>query len=195
MRTAPSVRRREVLPAAASPLAVATDFRDPYVDYGRFLTPEGGILIVFKDIDTRLHHTLWRVFAWSAATGGEAWFLLHHSPLQDDWHNAAALLVLAILNFFIVQKPVELYRRVELRPDCLIIDGNDIFWRRHMENGPPAFQPDDDGNSILCGIYGTRWVEYLTLHRFDDLDRMPEVLMAHLQDAMTQLWERADEFR
>src|SRR5262249_6980360 len=148
-----------------------------------FLTPEGGILIVFKDIDTRLRHALWRSFAWSVSTGGEAWFLFHHSPLQVDWNNAAALLVLAVLNFLIVRKPVELYRRVEIRPDCFIIDGSDIYWRRNMENGPPAFQPDDEGNPILCGIYGTRWIEYLTLHRFDDFDRMPEVFMAHLQDA------------
>ena len=45
---------------------------DPYADYGRFLTPEGGILIVYKDLDLRLHHTLWRVSAWTAFTGLKA---------------------------------------------------------------------------------------------------------------------------
>jgi hypothetical protein len=166
----------------------------PYVDYGRFLTPEGGILIVYKDIDTRLRHTLWRILAWTASTGGEAWFLCHHSP-HPVWVNVAALLALAVLNAVIVMKPVELYRRAEIRPDCLILDGSEIFWLRQMENGYPAFQRDDEGNQVLCGIYGTRWVEYLTVRCFDDFDRMPDVLMAHFQDAIAQLWGRAEEFR
>src|ERR1700681_4169471 len=44
---------------------------DPYVDYGRCLTPEGGILIIYKDLDLRLRHTLWRLFVWTVSTGGE----------------------------------------------------------------------------------------------------------------------------
>ena len=55
----------------------------------------------------------------------------------------------------------------------------------------PAFQPDKKGNQLLCGIYGTRFVEYLTVRRFDEFDRMPEVVAAHLQDAMRQLWSAA----
>jgi hypothetical protein len=31
-------------------------------------------------------------------------------------------------------------------------------------------------------------VEFLTARRFDEFDRMPEVMAAHLQDAMRQLW-------
>jgi hypothetical protein len=42
----------------------------------------------------------------------------------------------------------------------------------------------------LCGIYGTRFVEYLTVRRFDELDRMADVFSAHVQDAMMQLWSR-----
>ncbi len=60
-----------------------------------------------------------------------------------------------------------------------------------MEGGWPAFQPDKEGNQILCGIYGTRFVEYLTVRRFDELDRTPEVFAAHVQDAMRQLWSVA----
>ncbi len=33
-----------------------------------------------------------------------------------------------------------------------------------------------------------RVVEYLTVRRFDELDRTPEVIAAHLQDAMRLLW-------
>jgi hypothetical protein len=93
----------------------------------------------------------------------------------------------SVINWLIVAKPVELYRRIEIRPDCMIIEEADLFWRRYMEGGWPSFQPDKEGNQVLCGIYGTRFVEYLTVRRFDELDRMPEVIAAHLQDAMRQL--------
>jgi hypothetical protein len=38
---------------------------------------------------------------------------------------------------------------------------------------------------LLCG---TRFVDYLTVRRFDEFDRSPEALAAHVQDAMRQLW-------
>jgi hypothetical protein len=161
---------------------------DPYQDYGRFLTPEGGVLIVYKDIDERLRHGLWRAFAWTAATGFETWLLFHYSPVQSEAINAACLLILAVLNFLIVVKPVEIYRRVEIRPDCMILEGAEVFWLKFMENGLPAFQKNEEGNQILTGVYGSRFVEYLTVRRFDELDRMPEVFAAHLQQAMQQLW-------
>ena len=41
---------------------------------------------------------------------------------------------------------------------------------------------------ILCGIYGNRFVEYVTSHRLDDNDRTPEVRATYLHDAMTKLW-------
>jgi hypothetical protein len=71
---------------------------DPYVDYGRFLTPEGGILIIYKDLDLRLRHTLWRLFAWTASTGGEGWYVFHHSPLESIWLNLACVLAIGVLN-------------------------------------------------------------------------------------------------
>ena len=165
--------------------------RDPYVDYGRFLTPEGGILIIYKDLDQRLCHALWRVFAWSASTGFEGWLLFFHAQLHDDWIKLACLFTIMAINFFIVARPVEVYRRVEIRPDCMIIEGKDVFWLRMMENGMPTFHPDKDGNQVLSGVYGTRLVEYLTVRRFDELDRMPEVFAAHLKEAMQQLWAAA----
>lgn len=161
---------------------------DPHVDYGRWLTPDGGILIAYKDLDRRLRHTLWRLLAWSAATGLEAWLLLTHSPIQNTWINIALLLLMALINGFIVWKDVEVYRTVEIRPDAMILEGHEVFWLRLMENGWPQFQQDAEGNLVLSGIYGTRFVEYLTVRRFDEHDRMPEVFAAHLQDAMNQLW-------
>jgi len=183
---------RRVLAAPAIPSSSWAGFQpDPYVDYGRFLTPEGGILLAYKDLDLRVRHIFWRVFAWTTTTGGEGWYLFHHSPLHSFWLNLVCLLAVGVINWFIVAKPVEVYRRVEIRPDCMIIEGSDIFWLRYMECGRPAFRPDDEGNQVLCGVYGTRFVEYLTVRAFDEHDRAPEVFAAHVQEAMRQIWETA----
>jgi hypothetical protein len=147
--------------------------------------------MIYKDLDQRLRHIVWGFFAWTIAAGIEAWFLLYHSPLQNGLLNIACLLAVAFVNLLIVIKPVEIYRGVEIRPDCMIIEGQDIFWVRMMENGPPAFNSSQEGNQVLSGIYGTRYVEYLTVRRFDEYDRMPEVFAAHLQQGMEQLWAPA----
>lgn len=174
--------------AARPPLPVGFQ-TDPYLDYGRFLTPEGGILMAYKDLDLRLRHGLLRALAWSTATGFEAWFLLHYSPVQSGAINLACFFAMMIVNAVIVWQPPELYRTVEIRPDCMIIEGKDVFWLRMMETAWPAFHLDEDGNQVLSGVYGTRFVDYLTARRFDDYDRMPEVFAAHLQEAMMQLWK------
>jgi hypothetical protein len=187
----PSARNRNISEASVPSSAWSGFQPDPYVDYARFLTPEGGILMIYKDLDLRLRQTLWRLFAWTVSTGGAGWYLYRYSPLQSVWLNLACLLAVGALNWFIVRKPVELYRRIEIRPDCLVLEGNEVFWLRFMENGYPSFQPDRDDNQVLGGVYGTRFVEYATIRRFDELDRTPEVIAAHLQDAMKQLWEKA----
>lgn len=183
----PTARRAVQIPVTQPTLNFEPD---PYVDYGRFLTPEGGILMVYKDLDLRLRHTIWRLVAWAAFTGIAAVFLLGHSPLDSQAINIAALLIGAVINWLIVAKPVEIYRQIEIRPDCMILDGSDIFWRKYMEGGVPSFRPGADGTQVLCGIYGTRFITYLTVRRFDEYDRAPEVLADHLQDAMRQQWTR-----
>jgi hypothetical protein len=122
----PVVRRE---PSDVAPQhSPAVEFRpDPYVDYGRFLTAEGGIRIVYKDLDVRLRHTLWRIFAWTAATGLEGWFLYEHSPVHTTWINVTCFLAIAVINWLIVAKPVEVYRNIEIRPDCMIIEGAELF--------------------------------------------------------------------
>jgi len=180
---------RPAAPAApAVPLPVGPQ-ADPYLDYSRTLTLEGGVLIVYKDLDLRLRHIFWRFAAWTTVTGLETWFLCVHSPLHNLWIGVACLLAVATVNVFIVAKPVEIYCSVEIRPDCMVLGGSEVFWLSRMENGWPAFQPDEEGNLVLSGIYGTRFVEYLTARRFDEYDRMPEVFAAHWQQAVQQLWE------
>jgi len=163
---------------------------NPYVDYGRLLTPEGGVLISYKGIDDRWRHTIWRILAWSVATFVDSYFVFQPANADHKALSLFCLLVAAIINWLIVRKPVEVYRRIEIRPDCMIIDGTDIFWTRQMEGGCPTFRPDSKGNQVLGGIYGTRFVEYLTVPVFDKLDRAPQVFAAHLQEAMNQLWMR-----
>jgi hypothetical protein len=183
VRSRPPVLRRKPPVVAWSGIETG-----PYLDYSRLLTPEGGILITYKDIDTRLRHILWRVLAWCAYTGLETRLLLFYSPVESEWITILCLIAVAAVNFFILWKLPELYRSVEIRPDCMIIEGSDVFWLSRMDAGWPTFQPDNNGNQVLSGIYGTRFVEYLTVRRFDDYDRAPEVFAAHLQEAMQQLW-------
>ena len=110
--------------------------------------------------------------------------------MSTEWVNIACLVLVAAVNWLIVRKPVEVYRSIEIRTDCMIIEGGDIFWLRWIETNWPVFQTDenDEDNHILCGIYGTRFVEYLTSHRLDECDRTPDVLATHVHDAMTKLW-------
>jgi hypothetical protein len=172
----------------AQPLTTAKE--DAFVDYRRTLTADGGILITYKDYDLRWRHTIWRVFAWLAATGFEVWLVVHHSPVASWWINAACLLLAAATNWLIVMKKVQTYGSVEIRPDGMIVDGGDVFWLRLIESNWPTFKADekDKDEHILCGIYGNRFVEYTTSHRLDELDRTPEILATHLHDAMVKLW-------
>lgn len=162
---------------------------NPYVDYGRYLTAEGGILIWYKDRDRMFWSKVWRVIAWLALTAAEAWFLLVQFPSDSSW-NRYAFVALTFLNYFIVGYSKDVYGSIEIRPDGMIINGKDVFWMRYMEGGRPGFRPESNDKTVLCGIYGTRWVEYVTIRRDGERDRTPEIMAAHLQDAMRQLWER-----
>jgi len=126
---------------------------------------------------------------WLTFTSGEASFIGHHGAYHAAWLSIALIVVVGVVNWLIVCKPIEVLRTIEVRPDCLILDGQDVFWCSKMEGGWPTFQKGSEGQ-VLSGIYGTRFVEYLTVRRFDELDRAPEVLASHLQQAMQQLWTR-----
>ena len=58
-----------------------------------------------------------------------------------------------------------------------------------------SLSDDALGQEIMFGLYGTRFVEYLTIRRFDEYDGMPEVFAAHLQTAMQQLWDPTGTLR
>src|SRR6202040_2026173 len=67
-------RRAATMPAPRPQLPDPTQvdaLKTAFVDYSRHLTPEGGILIIYKDFDVRWRHTLRRIFVWSALTSIE----------------------------------------------------------------------------------------------------------------------------
>jgi hypothetical protein len=51
---------------------------------------------------------------------------------------------------------------VEIRPDAMIVDGEDVFYAEDIGDNWPALQmKDDDPNRmVICGISGTRFIEY-----------------------------------
>lgn len=189
-RSSPQVKRHETarLEPRTGQTADAVPFAPhPYVDYGRYLTAEGGVAITYKDIDERWRFVLRRFVIWGIATAAAAWFLLSHSPVHNLALNFAALIVTAVINWLIVRQPIQVYRSIEIRPDGMILDGRDIFWLRYIESWP-TFEPGPDETQVLSGIYGTRRIEYLTVRCFGDFDSAPTVLANHLKEAMQQLW-------
>jgi hypothetical protein len=183
------------VPARVSPVPVATpaqpslDLRpNPYVDFVRRYTAEGGVEFTYKDLDERWRWIILRWSLWLAATALTCWFAFNVSPLHSPWLNVPALIGMAWVYWLIVAKPVEILRTIEVRPDCLIFNGEDTFFRDRFDLGWPSFVADGLGNLVLSGAYGTRAVEYALIRRFDEHDRAPEVLAAHVQAAMQQLW-------
>lgn len=103
--------------AAWAPLLELLVIRqDAFVDYCRILKPAGGILITYKEYDRRSRHIFWRVFAWSAATGFELWFISTYSLLETCWTNVLCLLVATAVNFLIVPRRSKSFGRSKFAP-------------------------------------------------------------------------------
>jgi hypothetical protein len=160
-----------------------------FFKYRRSLTPEGGVLINYRDADRRWRFKILRAGLWIAMTGVAAWLIHSYSPLNFIL-DAGSYVGTAFICWRIVRRPVEAFRSIEIRPDGMIIDGTDVFWLSLIEDNWPVFQPrdEDPDDQGLCGIYGTRLVEYATVYRFDKNDRTPETLATHVHDAMMKLW-------
>jgi hypothetical protein len=157
--------------------------------YARRFTAEGGIALSYKDVEMTLPIILGKLALWSLACfitylAGSAW-----SPIDSFWWNLAAYVVLAIFYALLFFRPKQVRRTIEIRPDCMIIEGMETFWKENMPLGWPGFMPNDAGHFVLAGVYGTRWIEYLTIRRFDDNDRASEVFASQLAAAMKYQWE------
>jgi hypothetical protein len=189
------VQREAVPERLDTTTALLHDAIEPnaYAGYKRVLTADGGIHITYRNVDMRWRHTIRRILVWTASTVVGGWLLLYHEPLLGDGLNFLCLIALSVVTWLIVRRPVTIYCTVEIRPDGLVLDGKEVFWRERMEGGPPTFQPaeDEENTLVLGGIYGTRFVEFIKAHRFDENDRTAELLATHVQDAIEQIWEKA----
>src|SRR4051812_46345573 len=108
-RPSPRIKRGELLVReptqrqAADAVAFAPN---PYPDYHRSLTAEGGVAIIYKDIDERWRFMVRRLALWSIATGAATWLLLYQSPVRNVAINIAAIIAVAIVNWLIVRQPI-----------------------------------------------------------------------------------------
>jgi hypothetical protein len=79
------------------------EFRpDPYPDYARRFTEEGGVELVYKDIDESLPRTLGKIALWVLAMLTTAAYLHYASPLADAMSNCIGLIVMAVIYAFIL---------------------------------------------------------------------------------------------
>jgi hypothetical protein len=165
--------------------------RSPFKDYVRMLTPEGGILILYKDQDRGLFLKILRIFAWLMATGVGGWLIFYQSSLSG-LHSLLALALLMLVNGLIARRKIVVSHSVEIRPDVMIVDGEQVFYAEDIGEDWPELQmiDDDPDRMVIGGICGTRFIEYMTAHRRDSNDRTPERLAADLEAAIEQLWGR-----
>jgi hypothetical protein len=180
-------------PALVGELDPIIERRGPFKDYVRILTPEGGILILYKDQDCGWFLMVLRVFAWIMATGVGGWLIFFVSALSV-LQSLFALALLMLVAWLIVRQTVEASHSLEIRPDAMIIDSADVFYAEDIGDNWPQLQIKDDDPDcmVICGICGTRFIEYMTANRLDKNDRTPEVLSADLQAAIEQLWGRRE---
>jgi|HubBroStandDraft_4_1064222.scaffolds.fasta_scaffold520940_2 hypothetical protein len=129
-----------------------------------------------------------RVFAWIMATGVGGWLIFFVSALSV-LQSLFALALLMLVAWLIVRQTVEASLSVEIRSDAMIVDGEDVFYARDIGDNWPELQmkDDDPDRMVICGICGTRFIEYMTANRLDKNDRTPEILAAGLQAAIEQL--------
>jgi hypothetical protein len=167
--------------------------RSPYERYSRILTRDGGILITYQDQVCGLLYSALRVSGWSVASTLTAWLILIKFDMSG-LRAGAALFAAFALYFFIANLKIKRRHQIEIRPDSMIIDGTDIFLAEQFgENYPELRMPGSNPNRLsIGGTYGTRYIELCTVNRLNANDRTPEILAAHLKEAIEQLWARRE---
>jgi len=189
-------RREAATPTPDDELLPIEDRRGPFSGYVRMLTPAGGILILYKDQYRSLPLTILRVAAWVVMTliGGR---LIFFESSLSALQCLLAFGLLTFVNALIVRWKIAVSHSVEIRPDAMIIDGEDVFYAEDFGDNWPELQmkdnddPDPD-RMVIRGIAGTREIDLLTANRLDQHDKTPEVLAADLQASMEQLWGRRE---
>jgi hypothetical protein len=193
-RLANELARLEATPPTVDGEAYpVADRRSPFRGYVRMLTPEGGILILYRDQNRGLLVTILRVIAWIFAGGLAGWLIFFVSALSG-LQSLLAFALLMLVTWLILRLPIEASHGVEIRPDAMIVDGEDVFYAEDIGDNWPELQNKDGDPEcmVISGICGTRFIEYMTVNRLDENDRTPEVLAADLKAAMEQLWGRRE---
>ena len=179
-----------ILPAHhAGSLGTTCAGPNPYGAFQRRFTEEGGIEFTFLAKDDRAWWWWLRFGLWVTGMGGLAAAMVLRMP--DLPPVAGALIVVAVgwISWLALFRDDGHACTIEVRPDCFIVDGTDIFWRDYMELGPAILESGpDEGLFRFVGTYGTRRMEYCRLHTFDENDRAPQVFFSHVQFAMQKLW-------
>jgi hypothetical protein len=187
----PLAEQQQVIDAIAVREA---DARGPFVGYRRTLTPEGGVLIAYKDIDRSVACTIMRVFAWTVSNAAFGWVIFCQSDL-NSLHAFGLFVLLMLVTLLIVRIKFEVHHTVEIRPEAMIVDGTDTFLASDIGDNWPALEmldEEDPDRMVIAGTCGTRHIEYMTANRADSNDRTPEILATDLQAAMEQLWGRRE---
>jgi hypothetical protein len=167
---------------------------NPFSGYVRMLTPEGGILILYQDQDRSLFPMSLRVFTWVMASGMGGWLLLFAVGSVSILNVFVVFPLLMLINWLIVRRKIIVSHSVEIRPECMILDGEDVFYAEDIGNNWPnlGWKDGDPDRLVIAGICGTRYIEFMTANRLDKNDRTAEVLAADLEAAMEQLWGRRE---
>jgi hypothetical protein len=183
-------RREATLPAADEAPRLIAGRRSPFNGYVRMLTPEGGILILYQDQKRSVLLTCLRVFASMTAFVLAFWLVFFPGSFSVLKGVALVTLVTGLILYW----KIKVQHSVEIRPDAMIVDGEDVFYAEDIGDNWPELQmkDDDPDRMVISGICGTRFVEYMTAHRLDKNDRTPEILAADLKAAMEQLWGRRE---
>jgi hypothetical protein len=167
---------------------------DPFNGYSRTLTFRGGFRIAYEDQAASGLLDALRFLSGITLMGFAGWGLFVCSPLSL-LGCLVAFVPTASLIYFGVTRPIRVAHSIEIHPDGLIIDDREFFSLAAIGENWPQLQMkgDNENRYVLCGVCGTRFIEYATANRIDKTDRTPERLAQDLEIAMEQLWGRHSE--
>lgn len=173
---------------------VPADAPNAFQGYSRELSERGGLLITYREKASGLFLDVMRVLTLPTAVGLLAWLLFWQSPLPLSV-NSGFFVFGSIAIAFVVLHPIPISHSIEIHPDGMTVDGRHFSIEQIGDENWPELQMKDGDplHYVLVGIYGTRFLEYSSLARWDEADRTVERLAQDLQLAMEQLWRRRDD--
>lgn len=181
--------RIRTLPAVPEPTPESEPPPNPFEDYQREITGSG-VRITYRSRVAHILLDVLRFMTWVLGTLSAAYMLLFASGFS--WPTCFLLFVgIAVLGWWGLFLPLPVTHSIEVRQDGLVVDGRLFFLEGFGDNWPSLLMQNDDPNRmVLAGLYGSRYVVFAGVHRFDANSRVPELLAQDLDLAMDQLWGR-----